>query len=89
MAECLLDARVIKAQEAFDQAEAALRIARGRLTFAFGEVLSEAGHNPAKTVVPVNGWDCKKSPIGKCVYDCFEDPCRDECLFCHDPADRP
>jgi len=36
------------------------------------------------------GWKCEsdKNPFDNCVYDGYEDPCFDECLFCHDPFER-
>lgn len=33
-------------------------------------------------------WDCPKSPTGHCVYDRYKDPVMDDCLFCHEPAER-
>lgn len=35
-------------------------------------------------------WECTDptNPVGYCVYDEDEDPCRDECLFCCDPQER-
>lgn len=53
----------------------------------YGQVLKEHDLDPSKIVVP-GSWDCEKSPVGKCVYDFYEDPCREDCLFCHDPEER-
>ena len=33
-------------------------------------------------------WDCKKSPIGCCMYNHNEDRCHDHCLFCGQPEER-
>ena len=33
-------------------------------------------------------WDCKKSPIGWCVYDNIEDIYHDCCVFCGKPEER-
>jgi hypothetical protein len=36
-------------------------------------------------------WDCEApdtNPFPSCVYNEMEDPCRDDCLFCHQPAER-
>ncbi len=35
-------------------------------------------------------WECEdeKNPIGMCVYDGYQDPCWDECLFCGEPYER-
>lgn len=33
-------------------------------------------------------WDCKESPTDKCIYNTYEDPWKDNCLFCGDPLDR-
>jgi hypothetical protein len=35
-----------------------------------------------------NIWDCEKSPIGTCIYNKFEDPAMDGCIFCHEPYER-
>ncbi len=32
-------------------------------------------------------WKCT-GPVGVCVYDHFEDPPHDHCLFCGDPEER-
>jgi hypothetical protein len=37
------------------------------------------------------GWQCEepdKNPFPLCVYDKQEDPCLDNCLFCHQPQER-
>ncbi len=34
------------------------------------------------------GWDCPTSPFNKCVYNSVDDPCLDDCLFCHQPYER-
>jgi hypothetical protein len=33
-------------------------------------------------------WECPESPTGFCVYDQYEDPAHDSCIFCGDPAER-
>lgn len=33
-------------------------------------------------------WDCPDSPFGLCVYHHIEDRAHDDCVFCHDPAER-
>lgn len=32
--------------------------------------------------------DCETSPTDLCIYNTYEDPMKDDCLFCHDPLDR-
>jgi len=36
------------------------------------------------------GWTCESetSPLPCCVYDEENDPCFDDCLFCHQPWER-
>ncbi len=35
------------------------------------------------------GWQsCTKSGLGLCVYDDMNDTCHDNCLYCHEPAER-
>jgi len=36
----------------------------------------------------IGTWDCKKSPIGLCVYNHMEDEVLDDCLYCHEPDER-
>lgn len=36
----------------------------------------------------VGTWDCPLCPFGICVYDNAEDPCHDDCFFCHQPSER-
>lgn len=35
-----------------------------------------------------SNWDCKKSPIGKCVYNPITDSMFDNCVYCHQPDER-
>ncbi len=88
MAAKSIDPRIVAAQEEFDKAKGAQTDARRKLLDAYGEVLRENGLDPQNITVPERGWDCEKSPLGKCAYDFFEDPSRDDCIFCHDPQER-
>ena len=39
----------------------------------------------------VGGWECEspeENPFPLCVYNHEEDPCLDDCLFCHQPYER-
>jgi hypothetical protein len=53
----------------------------------YGEILQAEGHDPADLIVP-GVWKCEKSPVETCVYNFFEDPCHDSCIFCGDPRER-
>lgn len=33
-------------------------------------------------------WGCPTSPINACVYDDINDRSHDDCVYCHDPAER-
>jgi hypothetical protein len=35
-----------------------------------------------------DGWKCKGSPAGVCVYNVEKDPAMDDCLFCGLPSER-
>ena len=37
-----------------------------------------------------SGWDCPdvRNVYGFCIYNEDEDPCHDNCLFCHHPEER-
>lgn len=43
---------------------------------------------PDASDLEVGSSKCTPSPIDVCVYDVIEDPCRDFCLFCGEPAER-
>lgn len=36
----------------------------------------------------LGGWECPESPTEHCIYNIIEDPHRDDCIICHDPAER-
>lgn len=36
----------------------------------------------------IGEWECKKSPIGLCIYDHMIDPYLDNCLYCGEPHER-
>jgi len=36
----------------------------------------------------IGHWECKKSPIGTCVYNHMEDSALDNCLICGEPHER-
>lgn len=83
-----IDPRAILAQKTHEAAEKNLRIENGNLLKVYGEILVEHGFDIRNIVIP-GTWDCKESPVGKCVYNFYEDPCRDSCIFCKDPEERP
>lgn len=35
-----------------------------------------------------DNWDCKQSPVGKCVYDYNSDWGEDDCIYCHNTDER-
>jgi len=76
------------------EAEVRLRVAKKNLEYrilqleeARARVLKEAGFDPEELAV-TDYWKCENSPVGKCVYEAFEDPCHDRCIFCGDPEER-
>ena len=87
MSEKSTDPRVTEARKKYDAAKEKLDDAENELLKSYGDVLRERGLDPDNTVVP-GSWDCEESPVGKCVYDFYEDPARDCCLFCGDPEER-
>ncbi len=82
-----IDPRVLAVREKANAAKEAFKVADGELLDVYGKVLREHGHNPDDIVVP-GTWDCEKSPVGKCVYDFYQDPARDCCLYCGQPEER-
>ena len=56
--------------------------------WAVEEILDKhLGHNQGQWH-KVGEWDCKKSPVGLCVYHHFKDPAHDGCIYCHEPNER-
>jgi hypothetical protein len=45
--------------------------------------LKKQGQNLPTGQLALGSRDCPTSPTGVCVYDADEDPCYDDCLFCH------
>ena len=33
-------------------------------------------------------WDCRASPVGRCLFNFKTDPALDECLVCQEPYER-
>jgi hypothetical protein len=44
--------------------------------------------NVCANAIVIGNWDCTDSPIEVCVYDSYEDPVQDSCLYCHAPDER-
>ena len=40
------------------------------------------------SAIKIGHWDCATSPIDICVYNDWEDPSNDNCLYCHNPDER-
>ena len=38
--------------------------------------------------IEIGHWNCEASPIKICVYDGYEDPINDNCLYCSHPEER-
>lgn len=78
---------VRSAMESVAQARCMLSEVEDDLEHIQNLVLKANGYHPYDIVVTEN-WDCTKSPVGKCIYNQFEDPCHDHCLVCGDPEER-
>lgn len=78
------------------EASRAIAIAQQSLRATIEAAELEAANQVAillETEVPpshlhLGGWECAESPTGRCIYNRIEDPHRDDCLICHDPAER-
>ena len=81
------DPRATAARKKHEAAKRRAEYSHCEMLEVYGIVLKEHGFDPENVVIP-GSWDCEKSPVGKCVYDFYQDPCRDSCLFCHDPEER-
>lgn len=78
---------VRSARESVAQARCMLSAVEDDLCHIQNLVLKANGYYPDDIVV-TEDWDCTKSPVGKCIYNQFEDPCHDQCLVCGDPEER-
>ena len=37
----------------------------------------------------IGSLECPTSPVGVCIYDVDADEIMDDCLYCHEPSERP
>jgi len=81
-------------KKALEEARAAIKQAEGNLEDAheiqrnlYANILKAHGLNSRDIVIP-GTWKCGNSPVGRCVYNTFEDPSHDDCLICHEPEER-
>lgn len=79
--------RINKAKSALGDARRNVGDKENNLHQIYGEILQAEGHDPNDLIVP-GEWECEKSPVDTCVYDFFQDPCHDSCIFCGDPRER-
>lgn len=52
------------------------------------EILLSQQSFPKNYATSFHNWDCKGSPVGKCVYDYNSPMGDDDCVFCHNPDER-
>ena len=67
-------------------AEIEVRRELSKMLGALERVGGEVGIEAA--AIEIGHWDCDFSPIGICVYDGYEDPIQDNCLYCNYPEER-
>lgn len=73
--------------EAMREALEALEAERGRLLLRLtNEALGTSYEEDRLNFSPYH--TCPTSPSHNCIYDPYEDPAEDDCLFCHDPSER-
>ena len=41
-----------------------------------------------RLVIGLVVWTCQTSPIAVCVYNQYDDPAHDQCVFCGHPEER-
>ncbi len=69
------------------------RIETDLIRLALGQRLEEDETSTGRYVSmfsPHLGWDCEdeRNAIGTCIYDKWNDPAMDFCLFCGEPYER-
>lgn len=89
-----LEAKHERLQETVRDAESALAEVDDEILALVRETVAPMFPEVAKhgiTYLTEWGWECDepdKNPFLLCVYDDSEDPCLDDCLFCHQPYER-
>lgn len=84
------ESNVIRIEEARDRLRKSRTEAKakeGELLKIYNSILKENGVDARSMIVP-GKWQCFDGPIGTCVYNYFEDPCHEDCIFCHKPEER-
>ena len=62
--------------------------------FKHGHVINKEKKEPehfasCEVCTKIVGWWCQEdTPDGVCMYDEENDPCHDNCLYCHEPEER-
>lgn len=81
------DKRIQAAKGLRESAEETFRRSEVHVDQVYRAILFENGLDPKHLEIPET-WDCEKSPVETCVYNPYEDPCHDQCIFCGDPEER-
>ncbi len=59
----------------------------GELLRLYNSILTKHGIATQYMIAP-GTCQCDESPIGSCVYNYFQDPCHEDCIFCHESEDK-
>lgn len=70
-----------------DAAMGELNRVRSEAVHTFREELGRIIERDPDTLL-IGSWGCNDSPAEQCVYDLSTDERDNECLFCHEPAER-
>lgn len=65
------------------------RVKQRELEYEIHDIIDQfMGEGEAQWLAVDTLWGCPDSPFGWCVYNRFEDPAHDNCLYCHEPQER-
>lgn len=84
------ESNVIRIEEAKDKLSRSRSDAQDKevdLLKIYSSILKGNGVDPRNIIVP-GTCQCPSGPIGTCVYNYFEDPCHEDCIFCHESEER-
>jgi len=84
------ESNVIRIREARDRLNKSRTDAKSKeadLLKIYNSILTESGVDVRNMIVP-GKCKCPSGPIGTCVYNYFEDPCHEDCIFCHESEER-
>ena len=79
--------RIEEAKARLSKSRSEAQDSEGDLLKIYNSILIKEGVDARNMIVPGKK-KCFDGPIGTCVYNYFEDPCHEDCIFCHQSEER-